>query len=126
MAAVLTRLDASRARAFELRRPALLKRVYGVPALLAQDVAQLNQVVPPGCGATGLHTRYQVLSAQQSSSSTSAPVLNASVTATLAAGDLVCAGSVRGRTPAVGPVGLRLTLQSEGGGYRIVSERTVS
>lgn len=125
VAAILTELDTSRAQAFQLRRPELLKRVYGVPGLLAQDAAQLNQVVPPGCGATGLRTRYRVLSAEQQPGSASTAVLDASVTASLPAGSVVCAGSVRRRTSAAGPVTLRLTLQREGSGYRIISQRIV-
>lgn len=122
-ARILAALDATRSQAFELRRPDLLNDVYGVPGLLEQDTQQLTELVPPGCGVTGLRTRYRVLSASRSSTATSATALHVSVTASLGAGSVVCGGSVHGRTRAAGPVGLRLVIEGGGAGYRIVSER---
>lgn len=122
-ARILAALDAIRSQAFELRRPDLLNGVYGVPGLLEQDTQQLTELVPPGCGVTGLRTRYRVLSASRSPTATSADALHVSVTASLGAGSVVCGGSVHGRTRAAGPVRLRLVIEGGRAGYRIVSER---
>ena len=43
-------------------------------------------------------------------------------TATLAAGSLYCDGTVRGRTPVVGPVRLLLELTDTGAGYLLDGE----
>jgi len=116
--AVLTRLDRLRSAAYAQRRPELLRQVYRSATLLATDTAQLLRSVPAGCRLTGLDTDYRQL---QTSSSTGR--LRIQTLASLPAGALSCAGTVRGHTPPVGPVRLELTLSDTGSGYLLDGER---
>lgn len=117
-AAILIRLDRLRSAAYAQRRPELLEQVYRSTSLLAADTAQLLRAVPVGCRLTGLDTDYRQLQA-----SSSAGRLQIRTVASLPAGALACAGTVRGHTPAVGPVRLELTLSDAGSGYLLDGER---
>ena len=112
-AAVLRQLADRRAEAFAGNRPDLLAEVYRSPALLAQDVSQLSSRVPPGCGLTGLRTRYRDVRVTGSGPQS----LELQVTATQPPASLVCAGAVRGHTEAAGPTGLVLRLVRAGDGF---------
>jgi serine/threonine protein kinase len=117
-AAILVRLDRLRSAAYAQRRPELLEQVYRSTSLLAADTAQLLRSVPAGCRLTGLDTDYRQLQA-----SSTAGRLQIRTLASLPAGALACAGTVRGHTPAVGPVRLELTLSDAGSGYLLDGER---
>jgi hypothetical protein len=117
-AGILTRLDRLRSAAYAQRRPELLHQVYRSATLLAADTAQLLRSVPAGCQLTGLNTDYRQLQA-----SGTAGRLQIRTVASLPAGALACAGTVRGHTPPVGPVRLEITLSDTGSGYLLDGER---
>lgn len=117
--AILARLDQLRSAAYAQRRPELLEQVYRSASLLAADTAQLLRSVPAGCLLTGLDTDYRQLQA----SNDTAGRLRIRTLASLPAGALACAGTVRGHTPPVGPVRLELTLSDTGSGYLVDGER---
>ncbi|HEU5006622.1 MAG TPA: serine/threonine-protein kinase [Jatrophihabitantaceae bacterium] len=114
---VLTRLDVARARAYAQRDPALLAQVYVPGTLRTQDAAQLQSIVPAGCGLFGASTVYSHV-AVESRAATQA-VLR--VSATLRASMLECGGKPAGQAPAAGPITLRIALQRVGTGYLIAS-----
>lgn len=120
-AAILARLDRLRSQAYAERRPELLQQVYRSTSLLASDTAQLLRTVPAGCRLTGLVTDYQQLQA-----SSTAGRLQIRTLASLPAGALACAGTVRGQTPPVGPVRLELTLSDTGSGYLLDGQRLLN
>jgi len=117
-AGILIRLDRLRSAAYAQRRPELLAQVYRSTSLLAADTAQLLRSVPAGCRLTGLDTDYRQLQASRT-----AGRLQIRTVASLPVGALACAGTVRGHTPAVGPVRLELTLSDTGSGYLLDGER---
>ncbi|HET6209582.1 MAG TPA: hypothetical protein VFD94_04325, partial [Jatrophihabitans sp.] len=117
-AGILTRLDRLRSAAYAQRRPELLEQVYRSSTLLAADTAQLLRSVPAGCQLTGLNTDYRQLQA-----SSTAGRLQIRTVASLPAGALACAGTVRGHTPPIGPVRLEITLSDTGSGYLLDGER---
>lgn len=114
---VLTRLDVARARAYAQRDPALLAQVYVPGTLRTRDAAQLQSIVPAGCGLFGASTVYSHV-AVESRAATQA-VLR--VSATLHASTLECGGKPAGQAPAAGPITLRIALQRVGTGYLIAS-----
>jgi serine/threonine protein kinase len=107
-----------RAAAFALRRPELLASVYQSAALLSQDVSQLANRVPDGCGLTGLHTSYREVTSTAADGG-----FDLRVTASQPAAALVCRGQLRGRSEPAGPVRLGLRLVRAGAEYRIASEQ---
>lgn len=114
---VLAGLDVARARAYAQRDPALLAQVYVPGTLRTQDAAQLQSIVPVGCGLFGASTVYSHV-AVESRAATQA-VLR--VSATLRASTLECGGKPAGRAPAAGPLTLHIALQRVGTGYLIAS-----
>ena len=149
---ILTGLAAVRERAFAQRQPALLAAAYASPTLLAADTAQLLHGVPAGCRLAGLHTSYRDVRtltsvggtaghAARSKSSAGTAVVDPSAVAadttvrdgtrsvtvaaiaTLSAGTLSCAGTVRGHSRPAAPVRLRLVLTDDGRGRRMASQR---
>lgn len=86
--------------------------------LLAADTAQLLRTVPVGCRLSGLDTDYRQLQVTGT-----AGRMRIRALASLPAGALACAGTVRGHTPPVGPVRLELTLSDTGSGYLLDGER---
>lgn len=65
----LKHLDALRTDAFGRRDPHVLSAVYDSRLLLDQDVAQLERLVPVGCGLIGLRTRFSSLAVSASTTS---------------------------------------------------------
>ena len=117
--AALARLAERRAEAFALGRPELLAGVYQSPALLAQDLSQLNSRVPAGCGLAGLRTRYHDVTV----TSAGPQRLELQVTVSQPSASLICAGAVRGRTLPAGAARLALSLVRVGAEFRIASQR---
>jgi hypothetical protein len=74
--------------------------------------------VPAGCRLTGLDTDYRQLQV-----SSTAGRLQVRTLASLPAGALTCAGTVRSHTLPIGPVRLELTLSDTGSGYLLDGER---
>ena len=116
-AKVLARLDVARARAYAQRDPALLAQVYVPGPLRTQDAAQLQSIVPAGCGLFGASTVYSHVAVE--SRAAAQAVLR--VSATLHASTLECGGKPAGQAPAAGPLTLRISLQRVGTGYLIAS-----
>jgi hypothetical protein len=116
-AKVLARLDVARARAYAQRDPALLAQVYLPGALRRQDIAQLQSIVPAGCGLFGASTVYSHVAVE----SRAATLAVLRVSATLRASTLECGGKPAGHAPAAGPLTLRIELQRVGPGYLIAS-----
>jgi len=116
-AAVLTGLDAVRARAYATRQPGLLTAVYVEGPLLRRDVAQLQSAVPTGCGLTGAATSYRVLTVQAAPAGTTL-----TVRATLPVTHLVCGGAVSASAPAVDARLLRIQIVQTAAGPRIADE----
>jgi hypothetical protein len=114
---VLARLDVSRARAYAQRDPGLLAEVYVPGALRTQDVAQLESIVPAGCGLFGVSTVYSHVAVESRASAQA--VVRA--VATLRPSTLECGGKPAGRAPAAGPLTLHIALQRVGSGYLISS-----
>jgi hypothetical protein len=117
----LATLDEQRARAFAVRDPALLRRVYSAGPLLAADTALLRRIVPAGCGLTGARTRYDGVRV-----SAHGDQLTLTATATLAPSRLICHGTQRGVAAGAGPTRLRLQLIRTSDGYRIAAERPIN
>jgi hypothetical protein len=115
-------LDDERAAAFAGRDPGLLARVYVPGGLLVADRALLAQLVPPGCGLRGAHTRYEAVAAAARRGDRAA----ITATATLATSQLVCAGRVRATAPGAGPTRLRLELVRTPAGWRIATQTVAS
>jgi hypothetical protein len=114
---VLTRLDATRARAFAARDPQPLTRVYGSTALLARDRAALDALVPPGCGLRGARTSYRDLRVVRADGSS----ITLTVTATVAPSDLVCGGTAAGRAAGTPPIRLAVTLTRTARGWQVAA-----
>jgi hypothetical protein len=114
---VLARLDVTRARAYAQRDPDLLAQVYVPGPLRTQDTAQLQSIVPAGCGLFGASTVYSHVAIE--SRGTTQAVLR--VSARLRASTLECGGKPAGQAPAAGPLTLRIELQRVGAGYLIAS-----
>ncbi|HEY8301506.1 MAG TPA: protein kinase [Jatrophihabitans sp.] len=116
--AVLAALDGARARAFAVRDPALLARVYASPLLLARDRATLLRIVPPGCGLTGLHTSFGEVHTRRLGSR-----VRVQARVAVRAATLVCRGTPAARAAPVPVVPMRIVLRRTVAGYRIVAER---
>lgn len=109
----LAALDATRARAFQLRQPDLLARVYPPGPLRVRDAATLARLVPSGCGLYGVRTEYTQV--RVTARSTGRIVL--SLEATLSPSVLRCAGTPTARAPGSGPTALQVVLQAVDGHY---------
>jgi hypothetical protein len=116
---VLARLDTLRERAFALRDPRLLSRIYRPGPLLAQDTALLNRLVPKDCRLVGVRTTYDHVQVTASGSGG----VQVTVRATLAGSLLVCSGTATGRAAGSGPTTLHIELTSSGSGYFIAGIR---
>ena len=116
---LLARIDSLRSQAFEQRRPELLDSVYASPALVAQDVAQLNARVPTDCQLVGLVTSYRDITTIAQSPTR----IELTAIASLAPTELRCHGASRSRSAAAGPTKLRLVLTATGtdGSFAIAS-----
>lgn len=114
---VLARLDIARARAYAQRDPGLLTQVYVPGPLRTQDGAQLQSIVPAGCGLFGASTVYSHVRV----ATRYARQAVVQVSATLHASTLECAGKPAGQAPSAGPLTLRIGLQRTGSGYLIAS-----
>ncbi len=121
--ATLRRLDATRARAFARRRPALLRQVYLPGALLAGDTATLRRTVPVGCRLLGATTVFSGVSVESVRPDRSAAVVTAR--ARLPSAILRCEGRPVRRTRAAGPVRLRIELVMGDAGPRIAAMRSL-
>jgi hypothetical protein len=117
-AAMLQRLDATRAAAFARRDPSLLADVYASPALLARDRALLLSIVPPGCGLRGVHTRFSGIVVAHRSAERVRVRLRQAVTRST----LVCGGASSGVAAGSPSAGMEVDLVREGTRYRIASQ----
>jgi serine/threonine protein kinase len=112
---VLVRLDKLRERAFAVRDPTLLSKVYAAGPLLTQDTALLNRLVPKDCRLVGVHTTYDHVQVTASGSGG----VQVAVRAKLAESLLVCGGTATGRAAGSGPTTLHIELTPKGSGYLI-------
>ncbi|MDT4957799.1 MAG: hypothetical protein QOD31_1598 [Pseudonocardiales bacterium] len=112
---MLVRLDKLRERAFAVRDPTLLSKVYAAGPLLTQDTALLNRLVPKDCRLVGVHTTYDHVRVTASGSGG----VQVAVRAKLAESLLVCGGTATGRAAGSGPTTLHIELTPKGSGYLI-------
>jgi hypothetical protein len=112
---VLIRLDKLRERAFAVRDPRLLSKVYAAGPLLTQDTALLNRLVPKACRLVGVHTTYDRVQVTASGRGG----VQIAVRAKLAESLLVCGGTATGRAAGSGPTTLHMELTPNGAGYLI-------
>jgi eukaryotic-like serine/threonine-protein kinase len=112
---VLIRLDKLRERAFAVRDPRLLSKVYVAGPLLTQDTALLNRIVPKDCRLVGVHTTYDRVQV----TARGGGGVQIAVRATLAESLLVCGGTATGRAAGSGPTTLQMELTPTGSGYLI-------
>jgi serine/threonine protein kinase len=116
----LTRLDAVRAQAYAENRPDLLVQVYRPGPLLDEDAAQLRLQVPTGCGLHGAVTAYSQLEVGGSGLGS----VSVAVTAALPSASLMCAGVLSGRSSAIAPTRLQISLSAQSDGtWRISQQR---
>lgn len=114
-ATILVQLDSLREGAFARRAPLLLTGVYEPGALLDEDTAALQRIVPDGCGLEGVHTTYTNVKIGSQTAST----LNLTATATLAQSVLFCNGVAKAKAPGAGPSAVHITLQHAHTGWLI-------
>jgi serine/threonine protein kinase len=117
VSAVLARLDARRQQAFATRDAALLAQIYVPGALLSQDRALLERVVPAGCGLVGVRTTYEHIQV----TAHGAGRVRSAVSATLADSVLICGDTAKGRAPGSGPTKLNVVLMRRGSDYLIAA-----
>lgn len=114
---VLIQLDALRERAYARRSAVLLTGVYEPGALLDEDTASLQRIVPSGCGLEGVHTTY----AQVKVTGHHGDEVDVSARATLSTSVLYCNGVAKAQAPGSGPTALNIVLVKSGASYLIRS-----
>ncbi|MDP9116220.1 MAG: hypothetical protein M3O28_02935, partial [Actinomycetota bacterium] len=108
-------LDALREQAYARRAPVLLTGVYEPGALLDEDTASLEKLVPAGCGLEGVHAEYERVTVTGQRGA----FLDISALTTMPASVLFCNGTAKAQASGSGPIELHLVLVRSGARYLI-------